>query len=567
MEPRSKRFLLHAFAAAAALSLAACGGGGSDSPAPNPPPPPPPPPPPLTTLSGDVARNGTLQNVVVCLDLNGNDACDDGEPASAATGADGKYTLSYDAAATSGAAAARLIAPVKAGDLSAPTTAIDSFNPAVAATDTDYVLKRSAGSAGAINPLTTLVEAGVAAGMTEADARANVAEQLAISAAKIDGYQDEPAIDGTQVPDGARTAAALISTMLRTGVPLEVGDRQAALPAKQSLRQFNYNAPGGYYVRTLDQQAKAAGSAGVQVIDARSGKSGGEVRTEESLYGGVYLSPNGWTLCGRNVPVEVTLGNPSRSVYCGGETALGYSRVSSVTGAMADLVDRWQTMPSNTINAGMSVEALKGALGNAAFPEGAEELVRSNLVVGQTILIDNPLTRAQPQSRNTLEALIAFYPTSGAASPAGANTLSLAVSTNALRNLRVSFAPTSATQGAAQYYECDLNAEQTVVSNCVASTMGAYSIDQISGERLLRFTGQPPTPAINFNVVYTELRWDAADPSTQWVYRAHETKPLLSARQSATNRLNGVAWEAMKAQLGLWHASRGEALSNPRALL
>ena len=547
MKPRTRSLLIHAFAATAALSLAACGGDGDDSPAPTPPPPPPPAP---ITLSGEVARIGTLRNVVVCLDLNANDACDAGEPASAATGADGRYSLSYDPAAVSGAASAQLIAPVKTGDPAAPTTAIDSYNPAVAATSADYLMRRPAGSGGAINPLTTLVQAGVAAGMTQATARANVALQLAIDAAKIDAYQDDPAWDDAQVHDTARTAAGVVSGMLRTGVPLEVGDQQAAAAASSTLRQLRYSAPGDYYARSLDQQAKAAGSAGVQLVENRSGKSGGQVNADEALYGTAYLTPNGWTYCTRNVLLRSTVGNPSRSVYCDGETSLGSTRASSVSGAMADLVDRWQALPSNTINAGVSTAGLKGALGATVFPAGAEELVRSSVVLGQTILIDTLANRAQPQSRNTLEAVISHYPSSGAAAPTGANTLSLAVTTGLLKNLRVSFG-SNAPQGVAQYYECDLNAEQTVVSNCVRSTTGAYSIETVHGARVLRFTGQPPTPFINYHVVYTEIRWVAGDPKSQWVYRAHETKPGLSARQGASHRLNDAAWTAMKARLGI----------------
>ena len=547
MKPRTRSLLIHAFAATAALSLAACGGDGDDSPAPTPPPPPPPAP---ITLSGEVARIGTLRNVVVCLDLNANDACDAGEPASAATGADGRYSLSYDPAAVSGAASAQLIAPVKTGDPAAPTTAIDSYNPAVAATSADYLMRRPAGSGGAINPLTTLVQAGVAAGMTQATARANVALQLAIDAAKIDAYQDDPAWDDAQVHDTARTAAGVVSGMLRTGVPLEVGDQQAAAAASSTLRQLRYSAPGDYYARSLDQQAKAAGSAGVQLVENRSGKSGGQVNADEALYGTAYLTPNGWTYCTRNVLLRSTVGNPSRSVYCDGETSLGSTRASSVSGAMADLVDRWQALPSNTINAGVSTAGLKGALGATVFPAGAEELVRSSVVLGQTILIDTLANRAQPQSRNTLEAVISHYPSSGAAAPTGANTLSLAVTTGLLKNLRVSFG-SNAPQGVAQYYECDLNAEQTVVSNCVRTTTGAYSIETVHGARVLRFTGQPPTPFINYHVVYTEIRWVAGDPKSQWVYRAHETKPGLSARQGASHRLNDAAWTAMKTRLGI----------------
>lgn len=90
-----------------------------------------------------------------------------------------------------------------------------------------------------------------------------------------------------------------------------------------------------------------------------------------------------------------------------------------------------------------------------------------------------------------------------------------------------------------------------MVSNCVRTTTGAYSIETVHGARVLRFTGQPPTPFINYHVVYTEIRWVAGDPKSQWVYRAHETKPGLSARQGASHRLNDAAWTAMKARLGI----------------
>ena len=545
MKARTRNLLIHALAATAALSLAACGGDDDDET-------PAPPPPGTTTLSGEVTRIGTLQNVVVCLDLNANDACDAGEPTSAATGADGRYSLSYDPAAVPDAASARLIALIKTGDPAAATTAIDSATPTVAATDADYVMHRPAGTGGAINPLTTLVQAGVAAGMTEAAARANVAVQLAIDGAKIDAYQDDPAWDANQIHDTARMAAAFVSGMLRTGVPLEVGDQQAAAPASTTLRLLRYSGAGDYFARSHDQQAKAAGSAGVQLVDNRIGKSGGQVVPDDQLYNVAYLTPSGWTHCRRDVLLQSTVGNPSRSVYCDGETSLGSIRSSSVAGeAMADLVDRWQALPTNTINVGVPTAGLKGALGTTAFPAGSEELLRSSVVLGQTILIDNLGTRAQPQTRNTLEAVINHYPTSGAAAPAAANTLSLALTTSQLKNLRVSFAPSSATQGAAQYYECDLNADQTVVSDCAASTTGAYSIDTVNGARVLRFTGQPATPAINYRVVYSEIRWVAGDPNSQWVYRAHETKPGLVSRQGASSRLNDAAWTAMKTQLGL----------------
>ncbi|MBY4594442.1 hypothetical protein K3217_02660 [bacterium BD-1] len=547
MRTPGKRTLLHAFALTAALSLAACG-GGDDSSDPPAPPPPPPAPPPSVSLSGEVARNGTLKNVVVCLDLNSNDACDSGEPASAATDADGKYTVSYDPTAVPNAASSRLIAPVKTGDPAASTTAIDSYNPAVAATTTDYVLKRSAGSGGAINPLTTLVEAGVAAGMTEAAARANVALQLAIDPAKIDGYQDDPPWDDAQVRDNARTAAALISTMLRTGAPLEVGDHNGAVSADTLLNNLFYQDAGNFYVQTLETQAKAAGTGGATLLDTRVGKTGGVNRPigndPNALHRWAMLSPDGWKWCGPAEAVEITVGNPNRALVCGSRVQIGWSLGVDIAGQdMAGFV--------STRSATFNVTDPAAALGSTAFPTGSEERLGSSVVLAPEVQIDNFFTRAQPASRRTLEAVIAAFPTSGAAAPAGGNTLSLAVTTSASRNLRVSFAPASPTQGVAQYYECDLNPEQTVVSNCAASTTGGYSIGIVNGERLLRFTGQPPTPAINFNVVYTQIRWEANNPDSQWVYRAHELKADFNSRLSGTDRLNAVAWNAMKAKLGL----------------
>ena len=66
------------------LALAGCGGGGSSGDAPAPPPAPTP-----ITLTGTVAVDQAIQNAVVCMDLNANNLCDTGEPASAKTGANG----------------------------------------------------------------------------------------------------------------------------------------------------------------------------------------------------------------------------------------------------------------------------------------------------------------------------------------------------------------------------------------------------------------------------------------------------------------------------------------------
>ena len=79
------------FVAALAAALAACGGGGGDSPeAPNP-------EAPARTDVVVKVVDGPLANAVVCLDVNGNAACDADEPR-AVTSASGSATLSILAA-------------------------------------------------------------------------------------------------------------------------------------------------------------------------------------------------------------------------------------------------------------------------------------------------------------------------------------------------------------------------------------------------------------------------------------------------------------------------------------
>ena len=137
--------------------LTACGGGGGDSPAPQ--------PPATTSMSGSVA-DGYLQGAVVCLDMNNNGRCDSGEP-SATTNANGAYEIKN----------------VAAGDetkystlVEVPATAIDKDTGA--AVGKAFFLKSPAGRYAFISPVTTLVQAQMAAGMSETDAAKYVMQTL-----------------------------------------------------------------------------------------------------------------------------------------------------------------------------------------------------------------------------------------------------------------------------------------------------------------------------------------------------------------------------------------------------
>ena len=508
------------------------------------------------TLQGQVTRNAALKDATVCLDLNGNDTCDAGEPVSALTDANGQYSLT---ALPAQAAAARLIAVVKAN------VTVDANKPAQpVTTTTDYVLKRPAGSAGGINPLTTLVQAGVAAGMSEAQARSNVAAQLGIAAAKIDDYQADPPANDTQVQDTARWIAAFTSTALRDGIALEVADSSAAEPASDVMDNLIWADASNFYWRSLQQAARPAGAPTPAVADMRAGKIGGTARPDfgaaNSLYRTAYLTPAGWQMCGRNTPaITSTGGNPSRSLYCGTSSSVTLSQPSAVAGeAMAALVTRWQADPAtNRINNdGTSTAALVGALGATTFPAGAEEAQRRGLTLTADILIDNTWTRGLAQARGTtLAAMVTNHPVASVnltdGTTSAQTTISLGLGSGATKNMRVAFGPAP---GAAQFYECDLDTSGTdfaVPPNCAPTTSGTYTVETINGARIMRFAGHPAVVSTSsYQVVYTEIDWGGG-AGNQWVYRAHATKPDWQYRYARSMRLNTTAWSALKAQLGL----------------
>jgi len=234
--PSKKQAAALAIGAALLTTLSGCGGGSDGAAAPNPPPT----EPALVTLSGLVTVDQGIQNAVVCMDLNANSACDAGEPVSAKTGASGAYSLRYDPTKITPAqvAAASLIAPMVPGLASDPATTLDAARPGQPATSAAYVLRLAPGKRGAINPLTTLVAAGVAAGMSEASARANVATQLGIAEAKIDNYQDDANTDASSVQDNARTMAGVTAAALEAGATLEVGEQTGAASGAPGSRIF-----------------------------------------------------------------------------------------------------------------------------------------------------------------------------------------------------------------------------------------------------------------------------------------------------------------------------------------
>ena len=553
-----------ALSACLMLTLAACGGGGSSADpaatAPDPAPAatataPTPPVPVILTLTGTVMSNQAIRNAVVCMDLNANSICDADEPASARTGVDGTYSLSYDAAKITSAqvAAASLIAPMVPGAATDATTTIDAAEPGVGNTAKPYVLRQAPGKSGQINPLTTLVARGIADGMTEAVARANASIQLNIADAGIDNYQSDPVTDPARVQDTARLMAQAVKSAREESVALRLGDQSVLIDAATGdMALFSYTDAGNYLIRTFDRLAKAAGTPGVQNIDARSGKTNDTATASAALYNFAYLGPAGWIRC--DGPWGGTIGTPSRSNYCGASASVGFTVATSIAGkTMTAVVTEIQADPaSNVINNGVSVTNLVNALGNAVFPAGSSINARHNLTLLPTVTINSLSTDGRPQSEaQTLEQLIAAKPAAAALVPAPTGSLTLGLGSGNLRNLRVAFSGTSsATTGTVQYYECDLDSTLAIASNCAATTTGTYAIATVNGARVMRFAGHAPT-VVNYDPVYAEVQNAPTVAAGNWVYRGRENKIDFTSASSVQERLNATAWAAMKTQLGL----------------
>ena len=526
------------------LALAGCGGGGSSGDAPAPPPAPTP-----VTLTGTVAVDQAIQNAVVCMDLNANNLCDTGEPASAKTGANGAYSLTYDPAAVAAAqvAAASLIAPMVPGALTDANTTLDAAEPGVVLAEKAYVLKQVPGKSGQINPLTTLVAAGIQAGLAENTARTNAAAQLAIAEAKIDNYQDDPVFNETNLVDNARLMALVTAGALEAGAVLVVSPLAAADASPGNLTTLNYAGATDYFVRSASNLAVAAGATSADSQDFRTGLTAGQPTAVNLLYQQAYLTPTGWTRCTDSISTS-TRGVPSRDTFCNVSKSVGFPVFADIAGqSMADVVTAMQAdTRTNTINNGISTTNLLAALGTATFPAGSTTRVRTNVSLSQPIFINNTNSDYRPQAEaTTLEQLIAAKPASGVNLATAAGSLSLGLSTSALRNLRVAFTGTTdATTGTVQFYDCDLNA-----ADCTATQPGTYAISTVYGVRVMRFTGHAPTTFSSQENLYAELK--SASTGLDYVYRARQAKPTITASLGSNKRLNGTAWTAMKTQLGL----------------
>jgi len=149
--------------------LAACGGSSSSSNSTE-----------SRVLSG-VAADGYLVGAKVCLDLNGNKACDDGEP-SATTGDEGVFSITATQAQIDGY-------PVVLEAIAGTTVDTDFPDDTVASA---FILTAPAGAT-FVSPLTTLVQSKIEEGHTVDNAVAAIQDLLDTDAELLEDYMAKEA--------------------------------------------------------------------------------------------------------------------------------------------------------------------------------------------------------------------------------------------------------------------------------------------------------------------------------------------------------------------------------------
>ncbi|PIF75000.1 hypothetical protein CLU95_2138 [Variovorax sp. 54] len=525
------------------LALSACGGGGSGGgggggfpfglggagPGTNPPAT----TPGEVTVSGKVMVVGPVSGALVCVDRNLNGTCDEGEPVAAAkTGEDGAYSFGYtpaDEAAATELAAAPLLAQV------------DGDNPSLPAFKKAFALSAPAGHRAQVNPLTTLLQAGIASGLTPERAEALVLLQLGLpEVAQLYDYQGVAVTDGGRFEDNAFSAALIVADALDQGVKLRLLDPATVAPsASDQLARLDFTKFDQYIARTYPTDGVPDAATGkVKLTDRREGQTAGAPATHDTLYGAyLQLGPNGWVRCDENSGFTSTLGTPSRSEYCGGTSvSLGHSVSTDIAGRkMAEVVAEMQAADGNSIFG----VAPAVAFGNQdpTFPAGSMLRYRRGLELTQPYSINLP---GDKTNFATLEALIAAYPAASVGLPAGSGTNSLGLMDDQqAQNLRFAFTSASTVQ----YYGCTFHPATNTFDTCAAAGTGTVEIRTVGGARVMVFDGGRPPSTVRTLRSFGE--YGGA------VYVARGVKPDTRYNVGTSRRLNGVAWEAMKPRLGI----------------
>jgi hypothetical protein len=478
------------------LAVAACGGGGgstgSDS---------------NNVLSG-VALDGYLYKANVCLDLNDNNFCDPGEPAST-TDELGRYTLANVTPAQVRAHSVLVNA--------IPGVTIDQDQPGVPVA-ASYLLTAPAGSS-TISPLTTLVKAEMIVNGVDAEtAEANTFNKLFANASyhwsaylKVQSLY----LDYIKNPDPAlqRIAAALINRRIDASL------FDPDLPIFEALAKVYFtdfaSSVVEYVAPNIDAiQAAATPDAARTIVETAMSSGIAELREGVSelrdlgsrWYGLRTLVASAPSAGVKTFTVQerYAIQQPAFVQQAPAPTeywelsGFGWSPVDS---AVTDRFPAWTLTGGEygTAGAMLSVSrltltgqgldsvGLEGFDGSQTFP--ADSIAYRLKTLTRTpryILSGNPLSGADQGPVAGLDELLAAF--SSSASPTWVNFL------QSRTGLLLTFTPTSASAGTLSFRDPDEPYK-------VALTGGTYSIQQFGEERLLILNGIPE--AVFFAVART----------------------------------------------------------------
>ena len=524
-----------------AASLAACGGGGGGDGGVAPPA-----APSAITLSGTVVIDQAISGSVVCVDLNSNGACDTGEPVATATGADGKYSITYQPSTTAAATAFNASAVLA----SVSTTSVDAVDPSSTATTSAFVMLAPAGRASQINPLTTLVQKAIAAGQTRDAAEAAVASQLGIAVSKIYNYQDDAASSAAVLPDTARTLAKVTAYALELGIALSVPTASSAAAPGVHLARLDYTDAQNYSYRVRSTEGVVGSDGYIQQFESRAGRTAGTALTNEQLFPSATLTSSGWVRCDGSVPRLLTRGEPVRAFLCNKSSAyvsFGTEQEDVSGKFMADVVAQMQTGNSKLNTEGVDYDrtlslAAPSALGSNVFPAGS--LLRTAISIQNGMLppfINN--TTTDRFGFPSLTQMVSARPVSGVNLATAAGTVGGVGPLDLTHVLRIAFVDSSTVQ----FYSCEATAPQyTNPQNCLAQSQSAFTIETVNGVPLMTFAN---SPGVTFQGGtrrgFTE--YDGVVHSFRQPAAVTDEGQVVTYNQ----RLNGPAWTAMKSALNI----------------
>ena len=168
-----RKGLTLALAGAALLTMAGCGGspGGAAVAVPE------------VTTQDVVTRvvDGPISNALVCLDKNGNGACDTGEP-SGRTDGNGNLTLKIAKADVGKYSLVTIV-----GEGAVDTDIGGGVSEAITSAK-EFVMTSTPGKPGVLSPLTTMVVQAMKNGLTEADAEAQIKDATGISVSLFEDF-------------------------------------------------------------------------------------------------------------------------------------------------------------------------------------------------------------------------------------------------------------------------------------------------------------------------------------------------------------------------------------------